>query len=381
MITTRRAAPLTALAALAVLSVSACGLLGTESAADDSAPTAPTTTTQAARTSAPQPTPSSTPTPTGPGTITLAFAGDVHFAGRLEPLLADPANALAALAPHLSAADVTVVNLETAITEQGRPEPKQFHFRAPATALDALHAAGVDVVTMANNHGVDYGRQGLQDSLDAAAASPVPVVGIGEDADAAFAPAVLDVRGAKVAVIGATQVPDRTAAAWPAGDDEAGVAVALDPTRLVKAVEAARKAVDVVVVYLHWGTERQGCPDAAQRRVTPKLVAAGADVVVGTHAHRVLGSGWWSGEEGSAYVNYGLGNFVWWRSNGENAVTTGVLTVEVDGRRAAGASWLPMRIADDGIPAPVDADAAQGALADWEATRECTDLDGVPPAP
>jgi poly-gamma-glutamate synthesis protein (capsule biosynthesis protein) len=310
--------------------------------------------------------------------VTLAFAGDVHFAGRLESGLQDPAQALASIEPYLSAADVTVLNLETAITDRGRPEPKTFHFRAPASALDALDAAGVDVVTMANNHGVDYGRQGLEDSLAAKADSPIPVVGIGHDADEAFAPAVIDVRGTKVAVIGATQVPDHTAAAWPARDGRAGVAVALNPDRLVAAVKAARKSADVVVVYLHWGTERQGCPDAGQQRVTPKLVAAGADVVVGTHAHRLLGSGWWSGKPGTAYVNYGLGNFVWWRSNGENAVTTGVLTLELDGRDVASADWLPMRIGDDGIPAPVPEPAAGRAVAAWEKTRQCTDLDGAP---
>lgn len=311
--------------------------------------------------------------------MTLAFAGDVHFAGRLEPLLADPSAALASLAPVLAVADVSVLNLESAITERGSKEPKKFHFRAPATSLDAIAATGVDVIALANNHTVDYGGDGLSDTLAARTRSPVPVIGVGVDDADAFAPAVIDVRGTSVAVLSATQVPDHTVAAWPAGPGSPGVAAALDPDRLVQAVERARHANDLVVVYLHWGTERQGCPDAGQLDLTPRLVAAGADVVVGTHAHRLLGSGWWSGEEGSAYVSYGLGNFVWWLSNGENAVTTGVLTLTMDGRRATSHRWTPMRIGDDGVPAVVPAAARAGALNDWQALLECTDLAAAPP--
>ena len=82
----------------------------------------------------------------------------------------EPGGMFGPIAPELPAADVAMVNLETAITERGPPEPKKFNFRAPARAFDALQGAGVDVVTMANNHGVDYGPEGLADTLAAKAA-------------------------------------------------------------------------------------------------------------------------------------------------------------------------------------------------------------------
>ncbi len=329
--------------------------------------------------------------------MTLAFAGDVHFSGRLEPLLADgdPAEALAALRPTLSAADVTVVNLEAAITERGSPEPKQFHFRVPTTALDALAGAGVDVVSMANNHGVDYGKVGLDDTLAAVADGPVGIVGIGADAAQAYAPAIVDARGTTVAVLAATQVPDHTAAAWKADDDEPGVAVSRDPDRLVEAVEAAATQADVVVVYLHWGTDYTGCPDALQRSVTPRLVDAGADVVVGAHAHQLQGMGWYSTDAGnSAYVAYGLGNFVWWRSNDEVSVTTGVLTLTLPAPAADGqppandaadsgtvtaATWTPMRIADDGVPVLRTGADSVADTASWNEIRDCAGLSATPP--
>lgn len=304
------------------------------------------------------------------GAVTLAFAGDVHFEDELRARLADPDGALAPVAPLLSAADLTVVNLETAITGRGAPEPKKYHFRTSPAALVALHAAGVDVVTMANNHAVDFGAAGLADTLAAVRRSPVPVVGIGRDADAAFSPYVASVRGTRVAVLGATQVPDRTAAAWPAGPGRAGVAVARDPSRLLRAVRQARGRADVVVVYLHWGTERVGCPTPEQRSLARALAAAGADVVVGSHAHVLLGAG----SLGRTYVGYGLGNFVWYSPNSTAEATSGVLTLTLRGRRVAAQRWAPAHIGRDGVPRPVAGAEGSQLVTAWSGLRGCTGL-------
>src|SRR5688572_26063623 len=140
------------------------------------------------------------PSPNGeaPGSgreVTLAFAGDVHFQLNLASLLDHPRGALGPIERVLSSADLTMVNLESAITERGTPESKEleveserYWFRTTPAALDVLAAAGVDVVTMANNHGADYGPIGLQDTLAAIRSGPIPVVGIGRDRRAAFAP-------------------------------------------------------------------------------------------------------------------------------------------------------------------------------------------------
>ena len=140
--------------------------------------------------------------------MTLAFGGDVHFEGVVRPRLADPATALAPIQPVLAGADLAVVNLETAVTDRGTPAPKQYLFRAPATAFPALRAGGVTVATMANNHGMDYGVVGLADSLAAAAAAGFPVIGIGTDAAAAYAPYLTTIKGQRIAVLAATQVLD-----------------------------------------------------------------------------------------------------------------------------------------------------------------------------
>lgn len=327
------------------------------------------------------------------GTMTLSFAGDVHFERQVRALLTSP-EGMTALRPVLGAADVTVVNLESAITDRGSPEPKEFHFRAPPSALQTLADAGVDVVSMANNHAVDFGPVGLGDTLAAKAASPVPVIGIGADAKAAFAPAVVTVDGLRVAVIASTQVPDLTAAKFPAGDSTPGVAANQRPERLLAAVRAARAAYDIVVVFLHWGTEQLVCPDAAQFATAAALEAAGADIIVGGHAHRVQGAGWL----GRAYVDYGLGNFVWWlNSTTPKDSASGVLTVTVDeaavraraalpraqwaglGPVVSAGRWVPLRISRaDGLPRPPGVDEAARMSADWEQARACTKLEGSP---
>src|SRR5207253_5541500 len=184
----------------------------------------------------------STTSPKGP--VTFAFGGDVHFEGPLATLLgADPNTVLAPVAPLLQRVDVAVVNLETAITTRGTPEPKAYTFRAPASALTALAAAGIDVANEANNHGVDYGPDGLVDTLAArAAAMPtIAVTGIGENAADAYRPFTRTINGQRIAIVSASQViDDPLITSWTATPTHAGIASAKDVDRLLAAVRTAR---------------------------------------------------------------------------------------------------------------------------------------------
>src|SRR5690606_1041971 len=134
---------------------------------------------------------------------TIAFGGDVHFEGVLRTRLeANPKTALGPIAKVLRRADIAMVNLETAITTGGTPAPgKQYTFRAPPSALTALKAAGVDVASLANNHGMDYMESGLRDSLAAVRKARFPLVGAGENAAQAYKPWRTKVNGNRVAII------------------------------------------------------------------------------------------------------------------------------------------------------------------------------------
>ncbi|WP_432572149.1 CapA family protein [Kineococcus sp. SYSU DK005] len=313
-----------------------------------------------------------------PGPVTVAVAGDVHFAGA-SAAAAEPGG-LDAIAGVLGDADVTVVNLETAITDRGTPAAKQYVFRAPARALGALRAAGVDVAGLANNHALDYGRQGLTDTLAAGREQGLPLIGAGEDAAAAFQPFTTTVRGHRLAVLDATQVLDTSlAGAWTATDDQPGLAAVRDDAgreRLLGAVRAARAGADSVVVLLHWGKELEECPSPAQRDLAGALVAAGADAVVGSHAHRLLGGGWLAAGGRRGYVDYGLGNFVFYAKKGVTTAT-GVLRLTLPGGGGVGeARWSPARIRG-GVPVPLEGADAEEALAAKDALRPCTDLEGA----
>ena len=281
--------------------------------------------------------------------MVLAFGGDVHFEGVLQAkLAANPTGVLDPIEPILEQADLAVVNLETAVTNGGAAAGKTFVFRTPPSAFAALRGGSVDVVSMANNHGMDYGEAGLRDSLAAAKRYRFPVVGIGLDGRQAYAPYRRTVKGQRIAILAATQVlDDHLIDSWTAGPGKPGLASAKAVPRLLQEVRRARQTSDTVVVFLHWGVELEQCPTTDQRTLAKQLVAAGADVVVGGHAHRLLGAG----RMGKALVGYGLGNFVWY---GTSALSTqtGVLFVTVTGRRVNGYRWVPARIVD-GVPRPL----------------------------
>jgi poly-gamma-glutamate capsule biosynthesis protein CapA/YwtB (metallophosphatase superfamily) len=313
----------------------------------------------------------------------MAFAGDVHFEDYLAPLASRP-DGLAELQDSLGAADLAMVNLETAITTRGTKIGKEFHFRAPASALRTVQGAGVDAVSMANNHGVDYGPVGLADTLAAKKASPIPIVGIGADEDEAYAPAVLSAKGLQVAVFGASEVFEMTLSRYSAGPGKGGIASAAPIVRLRKAVAAASRKYDVVVVFLHWGLDYQKCPDPLSADTAQALEEAGADIIVGGHSHRVNGAGWL----GRSYVAYGLGNFVWWRSR-EPDSRSGVLTLSLDVKKAKGtggdghsivrtAAWTPMLIGADGIPRRPGAADTKRLHGLWEQANACTGLESSP---
>jgi poly-gamma-glutamate capsule biosynthesis protein CapA/YwtB (metallophosphatase superfamily) len=308
--------------------------------------------------------------------FTVAFAGDVHFMERTATRLTnDPATVFGQAASVLASADLTIVNLETAITTRGDPAPKDFHFRAPPSAFTALREAGIDVATMANNHAADYGTTGLHDTLAAIRSSRFPVVGIGADAAAAFAPWVRTVRGTRVAIIAASQVRDETLANYAAGPDSPGVASA-DSDRLLEAVRAARAAGDVVIVYLHWGIEFDSCPTGDQRSLADALTRAGASAIVGAHVHVLQGSGW---RPDGRYVAYGLGNYLWWRSFGNAQDDNGVLTLTFRRSRVVAARFHPAHLDDRGVPVPATGAQAARINVAWQQARLCADLAATPP--
>ncbi|SDU87238.1 poly-gamma-glutamate synthesis protein (capsule biosynthesis protein) [Microlunatus sagamiharensis] len=343
---------------------------------DEPAPPGPTGSTSGAP---PGPDPGPDPGPAARlSPVTLAFAGDVHFEGDVADLLDEPGSTLGRMSGALRSADVAVVNLESALTTGGSRARKEledpaqrYWFRSPPAALDLLERSGVDAVSMANNHGADFGAAGLRDTLRAARGADVAVLGVGADITQALRPYETTVDGTRVAVLAADASPlESRSSIWDVAKGGPGVVRA--GSRLVSAVRDADRENDVVAVYLHWGAENTACPTDGQLSLAQDLADAGADVVVGSHAHQPQGAGML----GSTYVAYGLGNFLWYHGNQSD---TGVLRLEVADGGVVGEEWVPGEIGEDGgPPRPLGGGARDRAVEDWEDLRGCT---GLAPGP
>lgn len=318
--------------------------------------------------------PSATPE-APPPVVRLAFAGDTYAEGRLASRLAsDPAGFVGPYAKVFRAADVAMLNLETAVTTvrstAGTAEPKAFNFATTSAILPALGHAGIDVVSMANNHGMDFGYPGMRDSLRAKEGSKEPVViGIGRNAEDAYAPFIADARGQRIAFFTASQVLDpHLEQKWTAGQDKPGLASAHRLATLTEGIRRTRPEVDTVVAFIHWGIEGTTCPTSDQINLTHRLKEAGADVIVGGGAHRIAGGGMM----GNTVVGYGLGNFLFQAASPQSD-RTGVFLVDVRGREIVDYEWLPGRIVD-AVPRPLAGAEESSELAYWNSLRSCTGL-------
>lgn len=239
--------------------------------------------------------------------------------------------------------DLTVVNLECPVSERGSPVPKEFTFRCDPAALPAARAAGVEVANLANNHSGDYGPDALLDSVELVRAAGIAPVGIGADVEAANAPALVEVGGWTVAVLGFGGVVP--AADWLATGTRPGMADGNDVAAMTAAVRRADERADLVFVSIHWGAELDTEPDPQDVERARAMIEAGADGVFGHHSHRLQPLG----EHAGRPIAWGLGNFVWPRSSAAGARTAvAQFVVEPDGSVAG--CLLPADIATSGRP-------------------------------
>lgn len=222
-------------------------------------------------------------------TVRLGLAGDTMLGRQVAERIADigPGTVFSRDLVEVAAeADAVVVNLECCISTRGErwPDPrKPFFFRAPPAAVEALAGLGVRAVTLANNHALDYGPTALLDTLEHLDGAGVAVTGAGPDLDAARRPAVLDVGGARLAVVAVTDHPADFAAAV----GRPGVAYADLRSGVPGWVleSAAQVDADVVVVTPHWGPNMVASPVPHVAAAADVLAGSGASLVAGHSAH------------------------------------------------------------------------------------------------
>jgi poly-gamma-glutamate capsule biosynthesis protein CapA/YwtB (metallophosphatase superfamily) len=233
--------------------------------------------------------------------VRLALAGDTMLGrGVAERLDDDPNHTLfdQELVDVIREADLFVLNLECCISARGRPTPgRVFHFRAPPWAANLLAGLGVDCVSLANNHALDFGPDALLDTLSHLDAAGIRVVGAGTDVERARAPVVLEAGGFRLAVVAVSDHPDGDAAR----EDRPGIAYADLSNSLPEWLTPLPDA-DAVLVTPHWGPNMKAEPRDYIRRAAQELVAAGATLVAGHSAHVFHGV--------APRVLYDLGDFI-----------------------------------------------------------------------
>lgn len=257
----------------------------------------------------------------------IAFGGDVLIHNSvISRYKADGVNGFidTDLLQIMKAADIMMVNQEFAFTNRGEPmKDKQYTFRTDPTYVKLFHELGVDIVTLANNHTLDFGVQGLLDSCNTLEEANIKYVGAGENLEKAKEIEYMQVNGYQIAFIGASRVipvPD-----WNATSTKPGMLTTYDPTVTLEQIKLAKENADYVVVYVHWGKEREEFPEQYQKNMGKQYVDAGADIVIGSHSHCLQGIEYYKGKP----IVYSLGNYIFGSQSYQTALA--VLTITETG--------------------------------------------------
>lgn len=254
--------------------------------------------------------------------VKLAFVGDVMFASKVEDLLVKNGYdyPYKYVKSYLDKADLTIVNLETPITTRGTAQTKEYVYRSSPLALPELKRAGVDLVNLANNHSMDYGQDGLLDTLGHLDDQQLRRVGAGRNAQEAYKHEIIEHKGIKVAFLGFSRVlPDTS---WMATAQKPGLAATYSSKLALDAITKARSEADLVVVIAHWGEERNPRPVKVQTDLAHEYIDHGADLIVASHPHVLQGFEQYKGK----WIAYSLGNFIF--TTNENPDTWESLILE-----------------------------------------------------
>ncbi|OHD17196.1 MAG: hypothetical protein A2087_11905 [Spirochaetes bacterium GWD1_61_31] len=307
---------------------------------------------------APQPVPE-------PATIDFLIVGDIMLArsigqqirrlGVMQPF--------AAIQPLVQAADLSLANLECPVSDLGAPafsfKPAEITFRAEPRTLEGLKAAGFDAVSLANNHTTDYGREAMVDTIRRLSDHGIATCGAGANAAAARTPAILESQGIRIAVLA---YGEHAGASFEAWGDSAGIAILRPAAVRADIARAKATGVDYVFVSLHWGAEYIHYPPDRLRSLAHSLVEAGADAVIGHHAHVLQGIEVYRDRP----IFYGMGNFIFDQPP-EPTRRSMAVVLRLAKAQPLRLEVVPLMIARPNYhPYPVSGDAAASLLVDIE---------------
>ena len=273
--------------------------------------------------------------------VTLMAVGDVMLARFVEKKIRtskDYTYPFVNVKDILSTADITFANLETLFFPGSTTPTGSYTFRADKESIAGLTAAGFDVLSLANNHTMNYRVPGLQTTLEALMGAGIKGVGAGQNIAEANTPVYVTVKGRKIAFLAyndATIAPRRHGEAT---EDTAGIAK-LDVEQMKKSVaEAKANGADFIVVSMHAGIEYRKAPSLVQKEFAHAAIDAGASVVIGHHPHIVQEVE----RYGKGIIMYSLGNFVFDQLFSEDVKTGLFARITLKGDGTVGAEFSPV---------------------------------------
>lgn len=249
-----------------------------------------------------------TDTPHNPP-IELLFGGDIYLsdyvlnaydsAGGINGILCDD------YLREIKESDMFIANQEFPFSDRGvQAQDKQFTFRLPPKRINIFSELGLDLVTLANNHILDFGEEALLDSVKTLDEAGIRHMGAGQNKQEAREAVIVEIKGKKIGFIAASRVIP--VSSWAAGKDKPGLFICYDPSELIESVRQLEDVCDYTIVFLHWGTKKKTVPDSYMEEMAEDLVLNGADAVIGSHPHVLQPIEIINGKP----VVYSLGNFI-----------------------------------------------------------------------
>ncbi|MCR5609817.1 MAG: CapA family protein [Lachnospiraceae bacterium] len=269
--------------------------------------------------------------------VSMIFGGDVLLSQSMinsyNKNKADITNILSKdIVDMFVKSDIAMVNEEFPFSTRGEQmQDKQYTFKAPPEYAKVFNQMGVDIVSLANNHILDFGTDALIDTFSTLNEYNLMYVGAGNNLTEAKETKYIKVNDLNVAFLCASRVIP--VSSWGATGTTPGVFTTYDPTALIQEIKKAESEADVSVVYVHWGVEHEEMPQDYQINLAKKYIDAGADVVIGCHTHCLQGMELYNGKP----IVYSMGNFMF----GGNIDQTMILKVDIDKDKNVKASIKP----------------------------------------
>lgn len=286
--------------------------------------------------------PSSTPSSQE---LEMIFVGDIMLSRSVGALMAAKNNytwPFEKIAEFLSGADLTIANLETPVSSRGVNVGSIYSFRSDPKSVEGLKFAGIDIVSMANNHAWDWGMTAFGDTMTHLASRGISYIGAGYNTAEAHAGIVKDVRGTKIGFLAYTDLLPKSISATA---DRPGLAI-YNETEMILDIQAMRTRADIITVSFHFGDEYQTIHNALQERMAHIAIDAGADLVIGHHPHVVQDIEQYKDK----WIVYSLGNFVF-DQNFSVATQSGLaVRISVKDKKIVKLEEFPIKISDEYQP-------------------------------